>query len=53
MLVDYYKIILINCIYKINRYKMFMLTIIEVIVLNIMFYVAFCFIKDENYNDYI
>ncbi len=53
MLVDYYKIILMNCIYKTNKYKMLLLIIIKVIVLNIIFYVAFCFMKDENYNDYI
>jgi len=53
MLANYYKIIPINCIYKTNRYKMSLLIIIEVIVLNIMFYVAFYFIKDKNYSDCI
>ncbi len=53
MLANYYKIILINCIYKINKYKMSLLIIIEIIVLNIMFYVAFYFIKSENYSNYI
>jgi hypothetical protein len=53
MLVDYYEIILMNCIYKINKYKMLLLIIIEIIVLNIIFYAAFCFMKDKNYSDYI
>ncbi len=53
MLANYYKIILINCIYKTNRYKMSLLIIIEIIVLNTTFYVAFYFIKDKNYSDYI
>jgi len=52
MLANYYEVILINCIYKTNRYKMLLLISIEVIVLNITFYIAFCFIKGENYSDY-
>jgi len=53
MLANYYKIILINCIYKTNKYKISLLIIIKIIVLNITFYVAFCFIKGENYSNYI
>ena len=53
MFANYYKIILINCIYKTNRYKILLLIIIEIIVLNITFYVAFYFIKGENYSNYI
>ena len=53
MLANYYEIILMDCIYKTNRYKMSLLIIIEIIALNTTFYVAFCFMKDENYNDYI
>jgi len=45
------KILIINCIYKTNKYKM-SLFIIKIIVLNIIFYVAFCFIKNESCNDY-
>ncbi len=52
MLVDYYEVILMDCTYKTNRYKMPLLIIIEVIALNITFYVAFCFMKGENYSDY-
>ena len=47
------KILIINCIYKTNKYKIFLLIIIEIIVLNIIFYVDFCFIKKENYNNYV
>jgi len=46
------KILIINCIYKINKYKMSLLIIIKIIILNIIFYVAFYFIKSENYNNY-
>jgi len=44
--------LIMNCIYKTNKYKMSLFIIIEIIVLNIIFYVAFCFIKSENYNNY-
>ncbi len=53
MLVNYYEIILMNCIYKINKYKMSLLIIIVIIILNIIFYIMFCFMKDENYSNYI
>jgi len=46
------KILIMNCTYKTNKYKMLLLIIIKIIVLNIIFYVAFCFIKDESYSDY-
>jgi len=46
------KILTMNCIYKTNKYKMSLFIIIEIIVLNIIFYVVFCFMKSENYNDY-
>jgi len=52
MLANYYEVILMNCIYKINKYKMSLLIIIKVIALNIIFYVAFYFMKGENYIDY-
>jgi len=47
------KILIINCIYKINKYKIFLFIIIEIIVLNIIFYVEFYFIKGKNYNNYV
>ncbi len=53
MLTNYYEIILINYIYKTNKYKISLLIIIKIIVLNIIFYVTFYFIKDENYINYV
>lgn len=46
------KILIMNCIYKTNKYKISLLIIIEVIVLNIIFYVDFCFMKKKSYSDY-
>ena len=48
-----HEVLLINYTYKINKYKMLLLIIIEVISLNIIFYVNFCFMKEERHNDYI
>ena len=48
-----HEILLINCIYKINKYKMSLLVIIEIISLNIIFYVDFCFMKEDRHNDYV
>ena len=42
-----------NVIYKTNRYKISLLIIIDVICLSIIFYVAFYFMKRENYSDYL
>ena len=46
------EIILMNCIYKINKYKMPLLIFIEIIFLNISFYAGFCFMKNKIINDY-
>ncbi len=46
------EILIIDYIYKTNKYKISLIIIIEVIVLNITFYVEFYFIKRKNYNDY-
>ena len=51
MLVDYYEVILMDCTYKTNRYKMPLLIITGVTALNTTFYAAFCFMKGENYSD--
>ena len=48
-----HEILLMNCTYKINKYKMSLLIIIEIIFLNIIFYVDFCFMKEKHHNDYI
>ena len=47
------EILIMNCTYKINRYKMSLLIIIEVIALNIFFFVEFCFMKVEKTADYV
>ncbi len=52
LLRDNSKILIIDCIYKTNKYKMLLLIIIEVTCLNISFFVVFCFIKDKNFGNY-
>ncbi len=42
-----------NCIYKINWYKIFLLIINEIIILNIIFYVEFIFLIDKHMKDVI
>ena len=44
---------IMNCIYKMNRYKLSLLIISGIISLNISFYAAFCFIVSEKQEDYI
>ena len=53
LLIKYYKMLIINCIYKINKYKILLLIIIEIIFSNIIFYVEFCFIKNEIFENYL
>ena len=53
LLLKNFEVLIMNCIYKTNKYKMFLLIIIDVISLNIIFYVEFCFMKDENFSDYV
>ena len=50
-----FKILIINCIYKINKYKMLLLTIIEYMIINFTFIVNFTFLIKEiaNYYDWI
>jgi len=47
------EILIMNCIYKINHYKMLLLIIIEVIALNIFFFIEFCFMKVEKTANYV
>ena len=47
------KVLIINYIYKTKKYKMSLLIIIKIIALNIIFYIVFYFIKEENYNNYV
>jgi hypothetical protein len=42
-----WKVFIIDCIYKINRYFMSLCIIIEVTTLNIIFYIAFAFLLSE------
>jgi hypothetical protein len=45
--------LMMNVIYKTNRYKMLLFIISEQIALHINFYVAFCFMISEISIDYI
>ena len=47
------KILIMNCIYKINRFKLSLLVIFEVTALNIRFYIVFVFMLHEIAIDYI
>lgn len=51
LLAEYYEVLIMNCTYKTNKYKMPLLIITEVISSNTTFYVEFCFIKDEAFED--
>ncbi len=47
------EILIMNCIYKINRYKMSLLIITEVTALNTSFFVEFCFMEAEKTANYV
>ena len=47
-----YEVLLINVIYKINKYKISLVIVIDCTVLNIIFYVNFVFIKEEKTSNY-
>ncbi len=42
-----------NCIYKINKYKMSLFIVSDQIALHKIFYVAFCFMTKKIQNDYV
>jgi hypothetical protein len=44
--------LIMNCIYKINRYRMSLFVIIDQTKFNIIFYVAFAFMTREHFSDY-
>jgi hypothetical protein len=48
-----YEILIMNCIYKTNKYKMFLMIIFDQIELHKIFYVTFCFMFKEKQNDYV
>jgi len=47
------KILIMNCIYKINRYKLLLFIIFKITALNISFYIVFIFMLHEIADDYI
>lgn len=47
-----YKVLLINTIYKTNKYKMYLIIISKITLLNISYYIAFAFIFKEIYKVY-
>ncbi len=47
-----YEVLIMNCIYKTNKYKMFLLIISDQTCLHIIFYVAFCFMTQKTIVDY-
>ena len=53
MLVQNFKIFIINCIYKINKYKILLLIIIGVINLNISFYINFYFLNNKYIENFV
>jgi hypothetical protein len=42
-----------DCTYKINKYKMSLMIIFDQIALHKTFYVAFCFMTKEKQDDYV
>ena len=40
------EIIILDCIYKTNRYNIFLIILIEIICFNISFYFDICFLKN-------
>ena len=53
LLRENHEVLLMNCTYKINKYKMPLLIITGVTSLNTTFYVGFLFMKGEHYSDYV
>jgi histone-lysine N-methyltransferase SETD2 len=47
-----YEILMMNCTYKINKYKMSLLMICEQTKLHINFYLVFCFMIKKKMNNY-
>lgn len=46
------EVLIMDCTYKTNKYKMPLLIIIGVTCINTSFFVAFCFMKGETFGDY-
>jgi hypothetical protein len=47
-----YEVLIMNCTYKTNRYKLSLLIISEQTAMHINFYVTFCFMQTEITTDY-
>ena len=47
------QILSMNCIYKMNCYKLLLMIINEITFLNISFYIVFCFFIAEKEKNYI
>jgi len=48
-----HEIFIMNCIYKINRYRISLLVIMKVMILNMSFYIIFIFQLQKITEDYI
>jgi histone-lysine N-methyltransferase SETD2 len=48
-----YEMLIEDCIYKINKYKMLLMIIFDQIALHKTVYLAFCFMTKEKQNDYV
>ena len=46
------EIFIVNCIYKINRYRILLFILFEITNINIFYYANFVFLKDENLKNY-
>jgi hypothetical protein len=53
LLMSNFEILTMNCIYKINRYNMFLMIISKQTTLHINFYVTFDFMKHEKTFNYV
>jgi hypothetical protein len=53
LLKNNWKVLLMNCIYKINKYKLSLFVIVDHISLSITFYVDFAFLTKETEKNYI
>jgi MULE transposase domain len=50
---QYPDVLLLDCTYKMNRFKLPLLNMVGTTCLNTTFYVAFCFLIKEEENDYV
>ncbi len=48
-----FEVLVMNCTYKINKYKMSLFIVSDQIALHKIFYVAFCFMTKKKQNDYV